>query len=558
MVPVSDIFNAYRNEYGAVPDKVKTVSRTTPDTITEALYQNAILDSLDGAYPQIADQLTYTKKARVPDYNAVIELLGIEDDKGVKEGRAGARTALEKFVEDFTKHMKDYREDVVANPAWGEKGWETVKRIWRQTVNDKMYADIAKARRDAFHDGSLSGWLARTMAPRSVSAYEQGREPTKGEIFGDVASNLAYMVPAGYVSAPLKMAATKFLPSAIVGAGKLAAGAAGQFAAPTFIYGADKVLGNETSWVDPLAGGLTNMGVNKVLGPQVGKMLGTLSGKISSRLPSGLRQILEGTDTPRETAMQTVQKARNFLSKFDRTPNDELMAEAIEKGIPYEFTPEKLRAAEIIDDIGRTAEYSTFIKDISAPNIKNTSKNFAGKSKDDIITELALAGRAARTGTTPRGYILGKGAKEFGEDMAKSYGEVLKLNPELSALFTRGSAPGFSDMATAYAINQYGNNTARTGKMAGGYLNIPIDELVAEDRAQRLHDNIALNIGLILNTEEGLTDEDRGFLKDIADDPTIVRYGHKERPEEFKKWMLMKGHELLTGTPAAVPTWEVE
>ena len=557
MVPVSDIFNAYRNEYGALPDKVKTVSRTTPDTITEALYQNAILDSLDGAYPQVADQLTYTKKARVPDYGSVIELLGIEDDKGVKEGRAGARTALEKFVEDFPKHMKEYREDVVSNPAWGEKGWETVKRIWRQTVNDKMYADIAKARRDAFHDGSLAGWLARNMAHRSVGAYEQGREPTTGEIIGDVASNLAYMVPAGYVSAPLKMAASRFLPSAIVGAGKLAAGAAGQFAAPTLIYGADKVLGNETSWVDPLAGGLTNMGVNKVLGPQVGKMLGTLSGKISSRLPSGLRQILEGTDTPRESAMQTVQNARNFLSKFDRTPTDELMEEAFKNNRPYQFTPERLMASEVISDIGKLGENKFFIKDIE-PTLKRLSKVFPGKSQEEIAAELALYGKSIMEGKAPKNYFVGSGMDKFDPELAKVYTQVFKENPELRTLLTRGNRPGFSDMATAYAINQYGNNTARTGKMAGGYLNIPIDELVAEDRAQRLHDNIALNIGLILNTEKGLTDEDRGFLKDIANDPMIVRYGHNERPEEFKKWMLMKGHELLTGTPAAVPTWEVE
>ena len=55
-----------------------------------------------------------------------------------------------------------------------------------------------------------------------------------------------------------------------------------------------------------------------------------------------------------------------------------------------------------------------------------------------------------------------------------------------------------------------------------------------------------------------LTAEDQKYLADIAKNPDILVTGHKTEPDKFKLWLLMGGNDLLRGTSAHRPLWEVE
>jgi hypothetical protein len=57
-----------------------------------------------------------------------------------------------------------------------------------------------------------------------------------------------------------------------------------------------------------------------------------------------------------------------------------------------------------------------------------------------------------------------------------------------------------------------------------------------------------------------LTSEDERFLSDIAKDPSILQYGYEDSRlnDQFKMWLLKGGNDLLRGTDAFRPVWDVE
>ena len=62
----------------------------------------------------------------------------------------------------------------------------------------------------------------------------------------------------------------------------------------------------------------------------------------------------------------------------------------------------------------------------------------------------------------------------------------------------------------------------------------------------------------VKGTTLGLTPRDEKYLQAVADDPSIVQFGFAENPDDFKLWLLERGHDLLKGTGAHRPIWEIE
>lgn len=62
----------------------------------------------------------------------------------------------------------------------------------------------------------------------------------------------------------------------------------------------------------------------------------------------------------------------------------------------------------------------------------------------------------------------------------------------------------------------------------------------------------------VKGTTLGLTPRDEKYLQAVADDPSIVQFGFSENPDDFKLWLLERGHDLLKGTGAHRPLWEIE
>lgn len=202
----------------------------------------------------------------------------------------------------------------------GRGTWEHVKRIMRNDLKEQEQRQVAKEREEIMEgrDG-IGEWLTSALlgltAPRSKEAWKQGRNPRAGEIFGDVAENVAYAaMPVGAIGKGIGKGIGKVLNKT---ASKTLGGAIAEFAAPAAIEVTDRAVGNTDAIEkeDVLLGGLTNLGVNKGLGRAFVGMSGLLGKKVrTGGMPKPIRERLEGVKSTRERAEDLVEDARRTMN----------------------------------------------------------------------------------------------------------------------------------------------------------------------------------------------------------------------------------------------------
>ena len=121
--------------------------------------------------------------------------------------------------------------------------------------------------------------------------------------------------------------------------------------------------------------------------------------------------------------------------------------------------------------------------------------------------------------------------------------------------------------APTLLVNRYGND--RDAKIGASILNgigasgidpvKPIEEIRDEERADMRNRRAAADISKVLEASERLDDRDIEYLKAVQDDPSIMTRGIAgKKGDDFKIWLLEKGHRLLRGTSAHRPLWDVE
>lgn len=616
MATVSEIIGGMmdRNEY--VPPRLIEVRDSTPG-LTEELYTNNVLDTLGDTYPRLTGQLERSPDAAIPDYKSIIAMLPKKDVSDDGKSMKNPRTALDKFVQDFPKKQGEWKKFMMKHsPAMGERGWKTVEQVWRNTVHD-YYAQKGAEERDRIMEGNADGqgahdWIASAigsfMFPRIKKAGKEGRGPTWQEVTGDVLSNAAYAVPAGYIATPLKAAARGLSPVA-QGAAKYASSVLSNAAAPTAVYGVDNALGNETTWLDPVTGTMANFGVNKYLFPAIGARARTLLGKIRNPQLRGIKALMEGADSPRERGLQIIDDANRFLKESDR-PAEDIVNEFMASGRENPYTEAALdknrRISEIgdaireLDDMeGLRKKWTTILENrnlsndikekpresVIAANIveNNRTENTLKKWLDEVVRTMPESGGDF----FEWGKNVNASHKKTEEEIAqriKNTAAIFKENPDLMAAFYRNRYPSAMDILTAYGINQAGNLLPGPAEQAATSFNIPLKDWIQAAKEERQEDRTSAAASRILDGDdwkkivdsdtslsrgekavaetlvpgEALTDEDRKFIKDIEKNPDIVKVGHPTDPDGFKTWMLLRGHHLLRGTDAARPTWAVE
>ena len=548
MATVSEIIAARKNAGLGIEPRVSEILATAPG-ITEELYTNAVLDSLGETYPWLTQKLERSEEPGIPDYESVVGLLGLKDEEG-------GRSAMEQFIEDFPKKQAAWKKKALKkDTTLGERGWETVKEIWRQANLDKMNADIVTQRDNALHgrdeDGNIvrpldfaAGKIADLFTPRRMNAFKEGRDPTAAETIMDVAQNAAYAIPMGGAEAAISRGLLGSTAGKVAGTVGSAAIAPSAITALDYVLGTKDYAGLEDAAIDAGIGTAANLGVNRVLAPGIGKLINV--GRVSGRTPKWLRDFLEDNTSPKQKGLNLVNEAQAKI-KLHQKETDSQYLDKLMRGVkPDRMTPEELQAAYDIVNVGKLSKNKSAVDEFTegVQIMRDMSKAMPDNktSVADIIDNSFLVGAP---------------------DFAK---RAMLKNPELIALMEKRGLKDYAkdpntyvDVLKSYLTNQYGDDAAAMVGLSG--TNISLKDLRKYQDKERKTKKASFSASEILGGSRGpLSTESEMFIEDIRKNPGIVVTGHPDpaKRDAFKIWLLKEGNDLLRGTAAARPTFDVK
>lgn len=468
MAKVKDIINARSYKDDGLPRKFTDVIDTTSG-LTDELYTNNVLKNL-GTVPAwiTGEEIAIADEPKIPTLSEIIKAAGIKDDA---KGSKGERSALDKFLEDFTDPEKreKMQSNIVKNEALGELGWETAKDLWKQATLDRMNADIEKGRSDYIKgDGKdqgvaekVGGLAMKFFTPRRYEAFARGEDPTWKDNMGDAIESGLMMVPAsryaGGISKVLGYVpkAGKYAQKAVNN--KVVSNLVGNTMAPILSESMDAAMRGEDdqnterqdfSLGDAIMGALTNIGVNYGLAQRFGRGGKMAAGELTNSAGGGMTQAV-----------------RKAISDFGKS--------RAERGLPSPTT----RFGKILD-----------VAEMASPTLL---VNRWGNDKD------------AKIG---------------------------------AAIFNGIGATGIDPVK-------------------------PIEEIRDDERTDMRNRKTAKELEGILKASDvlGLDSRDIGYIKAVQDDPSILTRGIAGKEgDDFKIWLLEKGHRLLRGTSAHRPLWDVD
>lgn len=549
MARISEILAERKNEGFGIPERVAEVTGSAPG-ITEELYTNAVLDSLGGSYPWLTARLEKAEKPSIPSYKSILNLLDIEDEEG-------GRTALQQFVEDFPEKRAEWKKKALKKDSTlGERGWKTIYDIWKQVSIDKMNSDIKEARKNALEGLDENGEIenlgqyawskaAKAFTPRRYKAFEEGREPTNLETAMDFGQNAAYMVPMGGAEASI---ARGLLGSS---AGKVAGAVGSAAIAPSVVTSADYLLGTKDyadkgdAFTDAAIGTATNLGVNKVIAPAISAVLNV--GKVRGTMPQWVRKFLEDNSSEKQKAKDLVKEAEARI-KLHNAETSEQYADKLRRGVtPDRLSEEQIQKYRDILDVGELSKNKEAVDEFSEgwKLMRDVSK--FSKEKQPLENMIDNA------------FVDPNGAPE-------SIKRAMVENPELISLMEKNGIKDYAkdpytytDVLKSYVVNEAGNDAAAQRTLSR--FGIDPKDLRKDQDKKRMEKKAKASVSEIIGGSNGsLSPESEMFLQDIKEDPGIVVTGHKnpKLKDAFKIWLITEGNDLLRGTAASRPAWEVK
>ena len=524
------------------------VAWDTTQGLTGALRDASIMKVLGEVGP--LEGANYDPDAIPPSLSDVLSFYGLKDSKDKK--------AVDKFLEGFSEKLPQWKKKALSDPKWGESGWETIKKIYQQTVKDRGAEETVEARKKAMRDAPLrypvigdvadplpgvTSTLTKILAPRSVAVVEEGRSPEANEWLRDAAANAAYAVPV----------------SKILGAGNIAKSIAANAIVPTGVaamdYAADPNGTLAQAGLAALIGSTTNLGLNHWLAPRIGFAAGTAAGKISPRLGPSVRRIFEAPLTGKEKAAQTVKNAASVL-EAPETASATILAQAAE-GSPV-ITEADKRAAQAIVDIAKQS---------GAPGTRDVMAKVLSTAKYPAEKVFDAAGGVA-SGSKNR--LTLDGVRKLGPDLAnkilnadrEAFAKQFQLHPELLALYGSVKQPrmtpgNVSDVLRTEAFNQLGNVKSEIGENVLKRFGVDVSDIKekAEKGVQKKKGEA--QIADILKGD-AITVDDEKWLGIVRNNPDVLQYGYSKDLEGFKRWLLTRGADLLRGTALYRKAWDVE
>ena len=568
---------------------------------TDELAEQRFLDMYGNEAP--FDKADRIEEPTIPSMSNVIGILGL-DSLGNTVGK-DVRTKEQKFIEEFPKKSARWKKKITNNNVYGERGWETVKEIWKQAIRDRMQADIAKARKKATDDG-LYAKYASVMLPRSVEHIANTGDFSAKDILADIAENAAMMVPGGVFTGIAGKGLAKAFPravwyftkpganiaeSAIKGTGKMLGNIFGNAVVPFASEGMDAAIyGDDDADMAHRADySVGDAGIGTAINQGVNRGLMRMAGPIIDRFSSG------------GMARGGITRVRDFLENlgqpFSKKGDDFASSVMLESSVPIRNAGELLesdleraaRGASVNSAATTEAARQNIAKRHVLEAIDNgeivaipKSGRGAGKAAEiqeggDVFLENEIAKKAAEN----QRYVL--------EDIL-DYSGYLKAHPDGSGLSEKTLAatlsanlPEFYNSAIwhgagaakkgmadktlnilnqaipAWSVNKYGSDPD-AGQVLAYF---PETKKVLDEDREKTHEapkkrKATADVLRILSEGDSLTADDRKYLDAIAKNPDIMKIGYKDDPGGFRLWLLERGNRLLQGTSVFRPTFPVK
>ena len=555
MASVSEILNSRVVARDYIPESVQDAYNSADTLTTDERFNNNVIDALGGLQNApwwIANSTEYVKNPTLPSMKAFLEKLDIHDDKDKKNGK----TAIEKVISGYKSNWKDWKETIEQDKRFGTKGWNFFKDLWKRAVYDQAELQQQKERKDII-DAQPGSSLVKLFRPRAYEAYVEGREPTWQEDVGDVAQSALYAVPYGKA-----VSAARMLPAW----GRTALGLATQAAAPAGVSVVDDQLGNkEFDWRDVGVGTLTNIGVNKVLFPQLSQGYKYVTGKIRGRVP-GLADFLEGSQTSKEKAWEAIDEAKKKINAHLNETDAQYYNKLAHGEQPARLSPEELEKYAEIASVGEVYK-------AEGKNIKDNVATLLNDANKNPIPQATMQGKDPMwqvvenepTRPSMTDFLKKVLYDSDGNRRSMAVNAVTK-NPVLASIFYR-TPPREALNAVAsegmknWSINKYGRDAE--AKSPANMLGIDVEELRKEQEAERKAKAANSQISKVISAgraKNSLTSEDEAFLADVAKNPDLLVNGYADPRvnDQFKMWLLKGGNDLLRGTDVFRPVWDVE
>lgn len=485
----------------------------------------------------------------------------------------------EDFIKNFPVKRKEWEAKIKSMPQFGERGWKHLTNLWKQASIDKMNAEILKQRDYALHGMDENGEIVRPLdyaagkvadffTPRRMRAYMEGREPTDSETFMDFAQNAAYMVPMGGIEAAIAR-----------GTGRAALGALGGAAvAPSVIVASDYGLGTKDyagaadALLDAGVGTATNLGVNKVIAPVLGAAINL--GKSRGVVPKVVRDFLDNNTSSRDKALNLVKEANRKLKAHAAETNADY-AKKLQEGKPTDrLSPDELKRYRDILDLSKQSKNAEVRKQFTEGWNEMIKRSDAIKNTkfDGYNGYLSLISKKPNGATVYRGVVpeAKRPLSELIDDATNGIDlkgkQRLVENPELISLFKRTTpkeyvkAPStYTDIMKSYVINQIGDDAAAQRVLARMGVDVK-DIRKAQDTGRRERKASVAASDILKARKDTLSPESIKYINMIKENPSIIVTGISDPVERdsFNMWLLREGNEILRGTAASRPTWEVK
>ena len=568
---------------------------------TDELAEQRFLDMYGNEAP--FDKADRIEEPTIPSMENVIGILGL-DSLGNTVGK-DVRTKEQKFIEDFPKKSARWKKKITNNNVYGERGWETVKEIWKQAIRDRMQADIAKERKKATDDGLYANY-ASVMLPRSVEHIANTGDFSAKDILADLGENMAMAVPGSVFTGIAGKWLAKFAPKAVKyfsgpgsnivegavkGAGRVAGNLFGNAVVPFGAEAMDAAIYDDSdegmehradfSTGDAAIGTAINQGVNR------GLM--RMAGPIIDRFSSG------------GMARGGITRVRDFLENlgqpFSKKGDDFASSVMLESSVPIRNAGELLES-----DLERAARGASVN---SAATTEAARQNIARRHVLEAIDNGEIvaipksgrgAGKAAEIQEGGDVFLENEIAKKaaenqrYGLEDILDYSGYLKAHPDGSGLSEKTLAatlsanlPEFYNSAIwhgagaakkgiadktlnilnqaipAWSVNKYGSDPD-AGQVLAYF---PETKKVLDEDREKTHEapkkrKATADVLRIVSEVDSLTADDRKYLDAIAKNPDIMKIGYKDDPGGFRLWLLERGNRLLQGTSVYRPTFPVK